>query len=76
MRGAVQYLRTVRYIETNPLRAQLVCRAEDWRWTSLSERLREPRRLGDGPVALPSVNEWVTFLNGKSTADSADNDAL
>jgi len=63
VRDTVQYVRTVRYVETNPLRAKLVGRAEDWKWTSLFERLREPRRLADGPVALPPPAEWMTFLN-------------
>jgi putative transposase len=63
VRDAVQYIRTVRYVETNPLRAKFVGRAEDWKWTSLFERLREPRRLADGPVALPPPAEWVSFLN-------------
>ena len=31
----------IRYIEQNPLRAQLVKRAENWRWSSLYGRLNE-----------------------------------
>ncbi len=75
VRDAVQYVRTVRYVETNPLRAKLVGRAEDWPWTSLFERLRAPRRLVDGPVALPSAVEWVTFLNGKPASEHDEDDA-
>ena len=30
------FLRVCRYVERNPLRAGLVTRAEDWRWSSLS----------------------------------------
>lgn len=69
VRDPVQYVRTVRYVETNPLRAKLVNRAEDWRWTSLFERLGTPHRLVDGPVALPGPYEWVAFLNGEPEQD-------
>ena len=72
VREAVQYVRTVRYVETNPLRARLVGRAEDWPWTSLFERLQQPRRLAAGPVALPSPAEWVTFLNHDPEADAEE----
>ena len=70
-----QYLHTLRYIEANPVRARFVHRAEDWPWTSLFERLRAPRRLVDGPVALPSAVEWVTFLNGKPASEHDEDDA-
>lgn len=69
VRDAVQYLRTVRYVETNPLRAKLVGRAEDWKWTSLFERVQEPRRLTAGPVALPPPAEWLSFLNYEPDSD-------
>ena len=69
VRDAVQYVRTVRYVETNPLRAKIVGRAEDWRWTSLFERLQQPRRLADGPVALPPPAEWLSFLNHEPDPD-------
>jgi putative transposase len=54
----------LRYVERNALRAGLVDRAEDWRWSSLSHRLlgAEPRsRLTDGPVGLPAG--WVDYVN-------------
>lgn len=76
VRDAVHYVRTVRYVETNPLRAQLVSRAEDWKWTSLFERLQEPRRLADGPVALPPPAEWVTFLNCDSEREGDEPPAV
>jgi hypothetical protein len=28
----------MRYVEANPLRAKLVTRAQDWPWSSLSEK--------------------------------------
>ena len=60
--GEQRYLRLMRYVEANPVRAGLVERAEDWKWSSLSER-REPRRglLDNGPVPLPT--DWVEIVN-------------
>ena len=52
-----------RYIERNALAAQLVVRAEDWRWSSLWRRTRGPfpHCLCEGPVSLP--DNWVEFVN-------------
>ena len=64
-----QHLLTVlRYVERNALRANLVSRAEDWRWSSL--RWREsgasPLELAASPVALP--RHWNEFVNEPQTA--------
>jgi len=63
-------LRAWRYIERNPLSADLVVRAEDWRWCSLWRRMRgpHPHPLCEGPVTLP--DDWVEVLNAM-TAPSA-----
>lgn len=52
-----------RYIERNPLRANLVARAEEWRWSSLWWRLHDPSHaeLDAGPAPLPA--DWVTLVN-------------
>jgi putative transposase len=54
-----------RYIERNALRANLVVRAEDWRWSSLWHRLHPEQnqvlRFDAGPVALPP--DWVELVN-------------
>jgi putative transposase len=57
--AADEHLRAVlRYVERNPLRAGLVDRAEDWRWSSLHRRLRgtadEQALLCESPVPLGS----------------------
>ncbi|HZF31706.1 MAG TPA: transposase [Gammaproteobacteria bacterium] len=56
-------LTVIRYVERNALRANLVAKAEDWRWGSLNERqLRNRRGLLDGsPCALP--REWGGEVN-------------
>lgn len=59
----VRYYRTLRYVEANPVRAGLTRRAEQWRWSSLQERLWGTRLVSDGPVRLPPPEEWATLVN-------------
>ncbi len=61
-----EHLLTVcRYVERNALRAKLVERAEDWRWSSLRRRQfgdAEARALlTDWPVSLP--RDWLARVN-------------
>jgi putative transposase len=54
----------LRYVERNPLRANAVKRAQDWRWSSLSARDGpEPIRdlLSDWPIQRP--RNWVEQVN-------------
>ena len=57
----------LRYVERNPVRAQLVSRAELWRWTSLAWRTggERPELLADWPIACPS--DWLTLVNRAET---------
>jgi len=62
VRNVLHYLTLIRYIEANPLTARLVTRAEDWRWSSLRERLSGRRQLiEEGPWPLPA--DWATIVN-------------
>ncbi len=63
-----------RYVERNPRRARLVCRAEAWRWGSLwrREHGRGLELLADWPVARP--DDWRRFVNRAEPA--ADLEAL
>lgn len=59
-------LTVCRYVERNALRAGLVERAEDWRWSSLWRRRQdEPTpwllELADWPVRTP--RDWVAAVN-------------
>jgi putative transposase len=58
-----------RYVERNPLRANLVPRAEDWRWSSLWRRLHGDegpgRFLAAWPLPLPE--DWVKQVNAPQT---------
>ena len=63
-----EHLVTVlRYIERNPLRAGLVQRAEDWRWSSLRwwVGVERPSWLELGPI--PRTSEWVRLVNEPMT---------
>jgi putative transposase len=53
----------MRYIEQNPVRAHLVTRAEEWRWSS-ARAWKEPGRsphLEAGPVTRPQP--WLDWIN-------------
>jgi putative transposase len=64
------YLTLCRYVERNALRADLVKRAEQWRWGSLWRRRESAEDSGvvlaAGPVALPAG--WVKLVNAAQTA--------
>jgi len=56
------YLNVLRYVESNPLRANLVKSSAQWRWSSLYERLGHPRHiLDDGPMPLPE--NWLELVD-------------
>lgn len=60
----------LRYVERNAMSADLVERAEDWRWSSLhvrrhrSDELREV--LSDWPGGEPA--DWLRYVNDPMTA--------
>jgi putative transposase len=67
-----EHLLTVcRYVERNALRAGLVERAEQWRWSSLWRMIdgdAPPHALiSDWPVARPA--DWVAQVNGEEGAE-------
>lgn len=63
------FYQVVRYVERNALRANLVARAEDWRWSSLWRRVSaapEDRRwLSAWP--LPRPRNWTALVNQPHT---------
>ena len=59
-------LTVLRYVERNPLRANLVERAEEWRWSSLWHRENCVAGLVDeGPLALP--RNWLRRVQAPET---------
>ena len=59
----------LRYVERNPLRANLVSQAEDWRWSSLWRRTHgsadQRRILHRWPVPCP--RRWLELVNEPQT---------
>jgi putative transposase len=68
------YLTVLRYVERNPVRAGLVERAEDWRWSSLypADAPRAIRLLSPGPAERPA--HWLAMVN--HTESERELDAL
>jgi REP-associated tyrosine transposase len=60
----------LRYVERNALRANLVARAEDWRWSSLVHRYGgggDPLRDLLHPWPLPEPADWLKRVNRAET---------
>ena len=58
-----EHLATVlRDVERNPLRAEPVARAEDWRWSSLPDQLAGDSRLWRGEP-VPRDLDWLNRVN-------------
>jgi putative transposase len=57
----------LRYVERNPLRANLVEAVEQWRWSSLWHRVHGDQRglVDDGPLALP--RRWLQHVQRPQT---------
>jgi len=56
------FLAVCRYVERNPLRANLVGKAEDWRWSSLWRRTQsDSTDLDDWPI--PQPKDWIDRVN-------------
>lgn len=63
------FYKVCHYVHSNPLRAGLVPRAEDWRWSSLWRRLHnEDVDLLD-PWPIPCPPDWLQLLNATTAAD-------
>jgi putative transposase len=64
------FITVARYVERNPLRARLVMRAENWRWSSLwsgKQPGESPRSwLSDWPMERP--RNWIKLVNEAETA--------
>jgi putative transposase len=63
------FLIVARYVERNPLRAKMVERAQDWRWSSLWRREKaatgQRGLLSEWPVDHPA--DWVRYVNQPQT---------
>ena len=57
-------LAAARYVELNPVRAQLVAKADDWPWSSARAHVaaRDDRLVKVGPL-LEMIADWNAFLH-------------
>lgn len=60
----------LRYVERNALRANLVARAEKWRWSSLWHRQHPGEKISSilHPWPLPQPDDWVKHVNRPQTS--------
>jgi putative transposase len=74
--GDEHFYQLVRYVERNALRAGLVERADQWRWSSLWRRMHgtpeQQALLSKWPVPLP--RDWLRYVNRPQS--QAELDAL
>ncbi len=64
-------LNVLRYVEANPVAAQLVKQAQDWPWCSLALREAETRSCLDPlPIGLPQ--NWVDWVNATPEQEECD----
>jgi putative transposase len=62
------YLTVCRYVERNALRANLVSRAQDWKWSSLNVRLTAREcAVPLHPWPVPQSEDWLTWVNEPQT---------
>ncbi len=68
------FLQLVRYVERNALRANLVSRAEEWRWSSAWRRVygtdAQKSMMGDWPVEMPRT--YLETLNTSQNKEELD----
>jgi putative transposase len=66
------FLTLIRYVERNPVRANLVPSALDWRWSSVRERIyrSKNRIIEESPVFLPE--NWQAYVNRPLTAQELE----
>ena len=60
-------LTVLRYVERNPLRAEMVAKAEHWKWSSLPGRLAGDPSLWQGDPA-PRISGWLKRVNAPLSA--------
>ena len=61
------FLTVCRYVERNALRAKLVKRAEEWRWSSLWHRVHGSTTVTLDAWPVPVGSEWLAYVNRAET---------
>ncbi|CAN5434422.1 transposase [soil metagenome] len=57
------FLTVCRYVEANPLRAEMVPAAEAWRWSSLGDRLSAEPVLATAEWPMDRPKNWTALVN-------------
>ena len=66
-------LAAVRYVELNPVKANLCLMPQDWRWSSVHAHLSgQDDELVTVKPMLDRVSDWYAYLNEKPDADVED----
>ena len=67
-------LQLIRYVERNPLRARLIKRAENWKWSSLWRRehgaVKDQKLLSKWPIEIPK--DYLQFIHEPQTASELE----
>ena len=63
-------LTVMRYVERNPLRANLVERAKEWGWSSIGRTQADDGLMSEGPVTKP--DSWQDFVDKPQTQEEID----
>ena len=61
------FFQVCRYVERNALRANLVSRAELWRWSSLWQRIQERADVNLSPWPIAAGSRWLDYVNQVET---------
>ena len=68
-------LAVIRYVERNSLRAKIVKKAENWKWSSLARRLSKDNKkkkiLSVWPITEP--DDYVLFVNTPQPKEEEEN---
>jgi len=65
-------LTVLRYVERNPVRANLVKNAVDWKWSSLGHQVNAISQTfrNESPVTKPP--DWIEFVNRPQTSEEVE----
>jgi putative transposase len=61
------FLIACRYVERNALRANLVSRAESWKWSSVWHRVADSASIALAAWPVPRPSEWLEHVNQPQT---------
>ncbi len=61
------FLTVCRYVERNPLRANLTTHAQNWQWSSLWQHVNERFAVSLDTWPVPQPAEWLAYVNRPET---------